>query len=136
MLSKFRLSSHDFEIEKRRYDKKSIKPHERYCRYCKSTNYLTVEDEFHFPMKCPLYNHERTVLLNKIYEMFPCIEKLSLRDQFVWLMSQENEICINLIASFITQSMSCRTKTLDDLLNNSYVRSTCVIKHTNNNKIT
>ena len=69
--------------------------------------------------------------------MFPCIEKLSSRDQFVWLMSQENEICINLIASFITQNMSRRTKkTLDDLLNNSYVRSTCVIKYTKNNKIT
>ena len=104
--------------------------------YCKSTNYLTVEDEFHFLMECPLYNSGRTVLLNKIYEMFPCIEKLSLRDQSVWLMSQENEICINLIASFITQYMSRKTKTLDDLLNNSNVRSTCVIKHTNNNKTT
>ena len=48
MLSKFRLSSHDLEIERGRYDTKSINPHERYCRYCKSTNYLTVEDEFHF----------------------------------------------------------------------------------------
>ena len=87
-----------------------------------------MEDEFHFLMECPLYNSERTVLLNKIYEMFPCYEKLSLRDQIIWLMSQENEICINLIASLITQSMSRRTKTLDDLLNNSYVRSTCAIK--------
>ena len=68
-------------------------------------------------MECPLYNSERTVLLNKIYEMFPCIKKVSLRDQFVWLMSQQNEIYINLIATFITQSMSRRTKTLDDLLN-------------------
>ena len=81
MLSKFRLSSHDLEIERGRYDKKSIKPHERYCRYCKSTNYLTVGDEFHFLMECPLYNYERTVSLNKIFEMFPCIEKLNLRSR-------------------------------------------------------
>ena len=38
--------------------KKSIKPHERYCRFCKLTNYLTVEDEFHFLMECSLYNSE------------------------------------------------------------------------------
>ena len=39
--------------------------------------YLTVEDEFHFLMECPLCNSESTVLLNKVYEMFRCMEKLS-----------------------------------------------------------
>ena len=55
MLTKFRLSAHDLEIEKGRYDNKPIKAEERYCKFCKSNNNLIVEDEFHFLMICPLY---------------------------------------------------------------------------------
>ena len=59
MLTKFRLSAHDVEIEKGRYNNKPIKAEERYCKFCKSNNNLTVEDEFHFLMICPLYQLNR-----------------------------------------------------------------------------
>ena len=60
MLSKFRLSSHDLEIERGRYGNKSVRTEERYCKFCKSYNTLMVEDEFHFITRCPQDNIIRT----------------------------------------------------------------------------
>ena len=40
MMSKFRLSSHDLEIERGRYGNKSVKAEERYCKFCKSNKLL------------------------------------------------------------------------------------------------
>ena len=52
-LSKFRLSSHDLEIERGRYGKKSTPPERRICEICNSPN--LIEDEYHFLMICPTF---------------------------------------------------------------------------------
>ena len=49
LLTKFRLSSHDLEIERGRYGTKSLPVDERICKLC---NERKVEDEFHFLMQC------------------------------------------------------------------------------------
>ena len=52
LLSKFRLSSHDLEIETGRYGSKSILPEQRICKIC---DLSLVEDEFNFLMICPKF---------------------------------------------------------------------------------
>ena len=63
-------------------------------------------------------------MFQNIYEVFPNIRKNSLKIQFLWLMSQENEKCTNDIAKFYTQSMTLRTEELDILLNLNNARTT------------
>ena len=65
--SRFRLSSHDLEIEKGRYGAKSTPPGEQLCNLC---NLNEVEDEFQFLMICPRYAHERNYVLNDIHQSF------------------------------------------------------------------
>ena len=54
--SKFRLSSHDVEIERGRYGSKSTPVNTRICKLCSDGK---VEDEFHYRIECPFYMHER-----------------------------------------------------------------------------
>ena len=124
MLSKFRLSSHDLEIERGRYGHKSTSPEERCCKFCQSNGDLITEDEFHFLMVFPLYKSKREKLFQNIYEVFPNIRQDSLKIQFLWLMSQENEKCTTDIAKFVAQSMTLRTKELDILINLNNARTT------------
>ena len=86
--SRFRLSSHDLEIERARYGAKSTPPDERLCGLC---NLHEVENEFHFLMICPRYAHERNYVLNDIHQSFPLVAYLQLRDNFILLMSQDNK---------------------------------------------
>ena len=59
LLSKFRLSSHNLEIEKGRQLKKKIPADQRLCKLCDTGS---VEDEVHFMLHCYVYNDERKTL--------------------------------------------------------------------------
>ena len=48
ILSKFRLSSHDLEIERGKYGHKSTNMEECYGKFCESNSDLMTEDVFHF----------------------------------------------------------------------------------------
>ena len=65
MLTKFRLSAHDLEIEKGRYNNKPIKAEER-------------EDEFHFSMICPLYQINRDLIIKQECEFCPNLTQINL----------------------------------------------------------
>ena len=99
--SRFRLSSHDLEVERGRYGAKSTPPDERLCSLC---NLNEVEDEFHVLMICPRYVHERNYVLNDIHQSFPSAIYLQLRDKFIWLMSQENKSVTLKIAYFLKRA--------------------------------
>ena len=83
MLSKFRLSSHDLEIERGRYGNKSVKTEKRYCKFCKSNKILIVKDEFHFLMICPLHKTRRDSMIRKISDYFPNFNHIGLNQQFI-----------------------------------------------------
>ena len=89
MLSKFRPSSHDLEIEWGRYGRKSTKPEQRHCKICQANKTHMMGNEFHFFMICPMYKTKRDIMLGSIYASFPNVKCLDLQDQFIWLMSQE-----------------------------------------------
>ena len=63
-------------------------------------------------------------MFQNIYEVFPNIRQNSLKIQFLWLMSQENEKCTTDIAKLVIQSMTLRTKKLDIFLNLNNARTT------------
>jgi hypothetical protein len=64
LITKFRISAHQLRIETGRYERKKnqagkisiLEKEEKVCLYC---NLSKVEDESHFLLECPLYNHER-----------------------------------------------------------------------------
>ena len=64
-LAKLRLSAHNLQIETGRFSKTKTPRNERFCLYCKSKNILTVENEIHFVLACPLYKEERRIFLKK-----------------------------------------------------------------------
>ena len=58
-----------------------------------------------FFMICPMYKTTRDTMLNSIYASFPNVKCLNLKDQFIWLMSQEDETCLKEIARFVSHCM-------------------------------
>ena len=113
MLSKFKLSSHDLKIERGRYGRKST---QRHCKICQASKTQMMEDEFHFFMICPMYKTKRDIMSGSIYASFPNVKCLDLKDQFIWLMSQEDQTCSKEIATFVYHCMELRDKELDKLL--------------------
>ena len=116
MMSKFRLSSNDLEIERGRYGRKPTKRVERYCKLCQTLNISIAEDEFHFLMICPTYESKRKIMPDNIYNSLPNVKVLDAKKQFILLMSQEDVACTQEIAKFITQCMKLREQELDILL--------------------
>ena len=63
IMSRFRLSSHNLQIEIGRHLKPKQLLHERLCKQC---NLNVIESEEHFLLYCPYYHEERVVLFTKI----------------------------------------------------------------------
>jgi hypothetical protein len=66
LITKFRISAHQLRIKTGRYERKKnqagkisiLEREERVCLYC---NLSKIEDESHFLLEFPLYNHERSI---------------------------------------------------------------------------
>jgi hypothetical protein len=70
IIAQFRMSSHQLAIETGRYH--GIDRNQRICVACK----LYIEDEFHFILKCPLYNDLRNKFIKPYYYRRPSVFKL------------------------------------------------------------
>ena len=68
-LTKFRLSNHNLMIEKGRHQNMSL--FDRTCPFCPGK----IENEFHFMIKCPVYERLRQTLLNDVGTL--CIAPLT-----------------------------------------------------------
>jgi hypothetical protein len=62
-MSRLRISAHSLIIETGRYCRPPLSPENRVCPCCNSG---AVEDELHFLLKCPIFEHERHELMNSI----------------------------------------------------------------------
>jgi hypothetical protein len=69
-LTRFRLSSHNLEIERGRYN--NVIRSERICQFC---NLNVVENEYHFLLTCPLYSNIRKKYLRRNYYTWPSLNK-------------------------------------------------------------
>ena len=76
-LSNFRMSCHDLEIERGRYDTKPKYFSERYCLFCLKDGVLVTEDEVHFSANCPLYRTRRKKLFEFVEAMYPSVNSLT-----------------------------------------------------------
>ena len=84
--SRFRMSSHDLEIERGRYDSKPKPPEERLCSYCRTLGFSLSEDEVHSSSVCPMYNKNRNRLFSFVTDLYPNVNTLNDKDKFVQYM--------------------------------------------------
>ena len=95
-LARFRCGNHRLSIERYRG---VLDPSQRLCNYCAQNNVTVIEDEYHFLLICPLYNHIRS--------QFP---KLSTVHQnyhmFISIMQSSDEETIMQTAAYIYHSLS------------------------------
>ena len=81
LITKFRISSHQLEIERGRY--RNIPASQRICKLCN----LEVEDELHFLLECPKSNKIRKEILEQLENKFNNLKSLDYTSKFVWLLS-------------------------------------------------
>jgi hypothetical protein len=63
IMSKFRLSSHNLQIEKGRHSYPKVLVDRRLCLKCNSGQ---IEDEFHVLVQCQFYENERCILFSQL----------------------------------------------------------------------
>jgi hypothetical protein len=102
-LTRFRVSNHKLMIEIGRH--KQLDVHDRICTKCALN---TVEDECHFLLSCTAYGTERTKLFKTIHEVSPLIDNLTIDDQFIWLMGNQDKRIVLAVASYIFNAMKVR----------------------------
>ena len=111
--SKFRISAHQLHIETGRYERKKnqagkisiLEREERVCLYC---NLSKVEDESHFLLECPLYNHERSFFFNEIGSICEFFLSLNNHDKFYWILNNEDYKILSIFSTFLKTCFSLR----------------------------
>ena len=106
ILIRFRISAHNLEIEKGRHQ--NIPLNERICKLCK----LEIEDEIHFLLQCPTLNSFRTEAMQQISDICKNFATLDNKSKFIWLLSNENIIIINIVIKLLMSLTETRTKLL------------------------
>lgn len=89
LLTKFRISNHDLEIEKGRYI--GIKDSQRICKLCSTE----TETEIHFLLKCNKLDNIRKQVTDKINDKYKNFQALDLQGKFVWLLSSEDHFILD-----------------------------------------
>jgi len=116
---KFRISAHNLRIETGRYEKERndsgqyIKL-DRSGRVCQLCNSGSVEDEFHFLFKCPLYNKERETVLNEICKDNQNLLNLSDKQIFSWILTNENSSILFKLCNFLVIGFGIRSRKILD----------------------
>ena len=108
--TKLRISAHRLNIELGRYTRPKTPVENRKCDFCK----LSVEDESHFVLDCPLVKTEREILFQQL-EQFTNFTSLSHLEKFVYIMSYndgDTEI-LNLVVKFINTAVEKRNKFIE-----------------------
>ena len=124
MLTKLRIGVCPLRIETGRYEivnrVKGVPAHERFCLCCHTAR---VEDEFHFVMVCPIYEHLRTRLLNVVSAHITANAHTFDRDvlsvihedravMFRFIMQSASEDVIHALAKFVWSAFKYRERVL------------------------
>ena len=107
--TKLRISAHNLAIETGRYSKPvALALTKRTCFHCKE-----IETEFHFILKCPLYQNERISLYNKLSN-FLILDTSPSEEFFHLLMSglQGDEEVGKIVCDYINDCVKIRSETL------------------------
>ena len=82
---------------------------ERAHRYCTLCNSVDIEDEYHFMIKCPVYDSIRKELIKPYYCRRPSVFK------FVELMRSENKTILRNLSKFIVQAFDLRNSLINNI---------------------
>ena len=112
-MSKFRISAHQLCIETGHYERKKnqagkISILEREERVCLYGNLSNVEDESHFLLECPLYNHKRSTFFNEIGSICEIFLSLNNHDKFYWVLDNEDYTILFIFSTFLKTCFSLR----------------------------
>jgi len=102
---KLRISCHKLRIEMGRYSSPKLPPEQRICSHC---NLGEIEDEFHFIMKCTLYNDFRQKLLSQINDIFD-IDNFNDNEKFNLIMSANDYDTTRAVSSYIHAAFEKRS---------------------------
>ncbi len=102
--TKLRISTHPLMVEKGRHLSPKLPLSERLCKYC---SLQEIEDEFHFVMKCTLYNSQRDKLFKELTETYE-FTSLSNDDIFLQIMRTTDYDILTLIFSFVNSCFDTR----------------------------
>jgi hypothetical protein len=98
--SKVSLWNHRLSIERYR---DILDPNQRLWNYCTHNNFTVIEDEYHFILICPLYNHIRS--------QFPKLSTVNRNYQmFISIMQSSDEERIMQTAAYIYHNLSMHRK--------------------------
>ena len=103
-MSRFRLGSHNLEIESGRYN--NVAREDRKCRLCSMNS---IESEYHFLLCCPKFHDRRQQFIDNYYRSWPSIRKFEL------LMSSENRSKMTNVAKFLKNAFTLRNQFLNDV---------------------
>ena len=98
-LAKYRISSHDLEIEKGRH--RNIPHYDRICKLCRTLNMYFIEDEYHVLMQCSFYNDLRCIYLK--------LDSLPVNlHTFKTMMKSDDPKNLTMLASFVANMFKLR----------------------------
>ena len=104
-MAQLRTSSHTLAIERGRYTRPKLHINDRTCNICG-----TVEDEIHFLIHCPLYNHERDATFSNITRTHPEFHDLSDENKFIFLLENTDQQIITWTGKLIYKSFQIRAE--------------------------
>ncbi len=87
ILSKYRLSNHDLEIERGRHRQTWTEREQRICRHC---DLQQIEDEKHFLLVCPKYHNVRETFLPRFEALIPSFTELSDTEKMPFLLGEDD----------------------------------------------
>ena len=100
-MSKFRLSSHELNIERGRFDGTPVD--QRTCQFC---NNRVIENEYHFLLVCPIYQNLRRKYFSPHFCRWPTLFK------FDQLMSKQSKRSLINLSKFIYFAFLLRNRLL------------------------
>ena len=112
--TQFRLSSHKLQIETARHLKQSKDRNEKkiQARKCKLCNDNQDEDELHFMLNCKSYDIQRNTFIREIHNICTNTTLLTMKDLFIWLLSNEDPQILRLNIKFISTCFAERENQL------------------------
>ena len=97
-------------IEAGRFGKHRVPRSMRHCKYCLSLGIQVLGDEVHFVMICPQFQDDRKCLEIKIANVYPNVKRLNAWNKFIWLLSQEDKYCLNLVATYLSKCFKLKSE--------------------------
>ena len=67
-----------------------------------------VEDEFHFIVKCNLYNSTRKTLYDAMFSIWPHLQALNDYEKFIWMMASRNVKVYTALATYVANATEVR----------------------------